>query len=456
VVAELPLPDLVRGLPLLGSAHAIGRDPIGFLLDQYRVHGPIFRVRAGHVRLTVLAGPEANEFVHDVGRHLLSNRQVWAPTLAEFGGPNNFVGLDGEPHAELRRLYGPRFSKRSAEAKLDDLVEIAVDSFRSHDPGDEIPFVRFSQRLVSRQVGELLVGQQPTVDEHEAILRYTNAVVMNLSLRRLPRALLRFAARGFRRDREVAHRFSSRLVSSHLSQPARPDQPENFIDTTVRASRTHPHLIGPGEVGASGLLPFFAGVDTVGQTVVFALYELLRHHNAMERATADADAAFAEGGLTPKSLREAGALTGAVMETLRMYPAAFAMPRTAAEPFAFAGRRVEQGTEVLVFTTVCHFLPEYFPDPLRFDIDRFAAADGGFHDPNVFAPFGRGPHLCLGAGMAGVQMTAILATILHFCSLELAEPERTFRPVLRPSLSLGGQFRLRFTGWRRDPPRRQT
>ncbi len=135
-----------------------------------------------------------------------------APTLAEFGSPNNFVGLDGEPHLKLRRAFGPQFSKRAAEAHISDLVSITVDAFRSRQPGEEIPFVRFGQELTSRQVGTILVGREPTKEEHEAILRYTNAVVVNLSLRRLPRALLALLGLRFRRDRRTVRAFAARLV----------------------------------------------------------------------------------------------------------------------------------------------------------------------------------------------------------------------------------------------------
>lgn len=45
-----------------------------------------------------------------------------------------------------------------------------------------------------------------------------------------------------------------------------------------------------------------------------------------------------------------------------------------------------------------------------------------------------GPHQCPGSGLAGVQMAATTATILHHCGLELAEPELSFPHVLRPPL----------------------
>lgn len=442
-----PPPPRVRGLPLLGSALPLSRDPIGYLLEQYREHGPIFRFRAAHLDNVVLAGPEANDFLHDAGKHFFSNREVWAPTLAEFGAPNQFVGLDGPDHWKLRRRFGPQFSRPAGEAHVGDFIDATLDAFDEHAPGEEIPFVRFSQALVSRQVGTVLVGQAPSPDQHEAILRYTNDVVVNLSLRRMPRAYLKLLGARFRHDRATAHSFSEELVRRHL---ALPERDENFIDAVVQAAADYPELFGEGDIRASGLLPFFAGVDTVGQTLGFALYEILRQPELLERLRKEIDALFAAGRPSAEALRGARDLFGAVMETLRLYPVALGMPRTAAADFEFAGHRVEQGQSLLVFTTACHFLPEHFPEPERFDIERYREPRNEHKRPNLFAPFGRGPHLCLGAGLAGVQLAATIGAILHHCDLELPDPGRAFRPVLRPSLSLGPKFRLRWNGWRRQ------
>jgi cytochrome P450 len=428
-------------------------DPLGFLLEQHRRLGPIFRVRAGHMKLVVMAGERANAFAHGDGAGCLSNRETWAPTLREFGAPNNFVGLDGEPHRLLRRKFAGHFSRKAAEARLADLVDLTRAAFQERSAGEEIPFVAFSQALASRQVGTLLVGRVPSREEHEAILRYTNAVVVNLSLRRVPRWAFRLSQGGqLRRDRETAFRFSRELVAQR--DRAGFGEASNFIDATHLASREHPHLFAEGELVSAGLLPFFAGVDTVGQTNVFLLYELLRHPELLERVRAEADRLFEAERLDPRALREAADLNGAVNEALRMHPVAFAMPRTAARDFTFEGFRVDRGESVMVFTSACHFDPDYFPDPDRFDIDRYRPPRDEHRRPDVFAPWGRGPHQCLGAGLAGVQMGATLATILHHCDLELAEPEREFPHVLRPSLSLGPAFRIRFNGWRHAPVER--
>lgn len=445
-----PRPPRVPGPPFLGSALAMAADPLGFLNEQHRELGPIFRLRAAHLKLVVLAGEDANAFAHGEGAGYFSNRETWAPTLREFGAPNNFVGLDGESHRLLRKTFAGQFSKRAAESKLPALVDLTLRAFAEHASGDEVPFVAFSQALASRQVGTMLVGRVPQKSEHEAILRYTNAVVVNLSLRRLPRwAFYLSQGRKLQRDRETSFAFARSLVEQRAETGD--EGTLNFVDAVAQASREHPHLFAEGELVSAGLLPFFAGVDTVGQTNVFILYELLRDPELLARVRAEVDALFAAGPPSPQALREARDLNGAVTETLRVHPVAFAMPRTAASDFTFKGFRVERGESVMVFTSACHFDSAYFPDPERFDIDRYRPPRDEHRRPDVFAPWGRGPHQCLGAGLAGVQMAATTATLLHHCELELAEPEREFPHVLQPSLSLGPEFRVRFKGWRRDP-----
>jgi cytochrome P450 len=424
-------------------------DPLGFLLEQHQRLGPIFRVRAGHMKLVVMAGERANAFAHGEGADYLSNRETWAPTLREFGAPSNFVGLDGEPHRLLRKKFAGHFSRKAAESRLDALVDLTVAAFRERSVGDEIPFVAFNQALVSRQVGMLLVGRTPSRDEHDAILRYTNAVVVNLSLRRMPHWLFKLSqGRQFRRNREISFHFSNELVRQR--ENAGFGESSNFIDAMHLASREHPELFAANELVSAGLLPFFAGVDTVGQTNVFMLYELLRHPELLDRARSEADRLFEGGRFDARALREADDLNGVVNEALRLHPVAFAMPRNAACDFTFDGFQVDRGESVMVLTAACHFDPDYFPEPERFDIDRYRPPRDEHRRPDVFAPWGRGPHQCLGAGLAGVQMGATLATILRHCDLELAEPGREFPHLLRPSLSLGPEFKIRFNGWRHD------
>lgn len=435
-----------RGLPILGSALPLFRDPVTFLLAAHRRHGPIFRVKALHHDYVVLAGTEANAFVQEAGEHVLSSRHFWRPFLREIEAPNSIVGLEGEDHAAVRRLLAPQMSKGAAERHVADFVRIAAASFEGVGPGEAIAFVPFAQRLVSRQVGWVLTGRTPTRREHDAVLDYMRTVSVNLSLRRLPRWILRLQGKRFREAKRTAFAFAEDVVRTGGGHDGR----DGYVADIHAAAARLPHLFTEGDVRGAGILPFFAGVDTVGQTLAFAIYEVLRRPELLARLRAEIDPVLAAGVPTRDDLRSMTTLQGVVLETLRLHPTAFGISRTAAMPFAFAGRRVEQGRQVLVFTTACHFMSEHFPEPQRFDPDRNLPAREEHRQPNVFAPFGRGPHSCLGASFSLVQLATTLATILHGFDLELPDAGREYPVTLMPTPSLGTRFTLRFRGVR--PP----
>jgi cytochrome P450 len=440
-------PPLHRGLPILGSALALFRDPVAFLLAAHRRHGPIFRVRALHHDYVVLAGAEANAFVHDTGKDHFSARKFWWPFLREIEAPNSIVGLEGDDHVAVRRLLAPQMSKAAGERSLAEFVRITTEAFEAVRPNDTIAFVPFAQRLVSRQVGWVLTGRIPTPAEHDAVLEYMRTVSVNLTLRRLPHWVLRFAGRGFREAKRTTFAFADDVVGT---QDCGPDGRRGYVADIHAAAARLPHLFTDGDVRAAGILPFFAGVDTVGQTLAFATYEVLRRPALLARLRRELEPVFARGVPTREELWTMTTLHGVVLETLRVHPTAFGISRTAASPFTFAGHRVEAGQDVIVFTTACHFKPEHFPAPESFDPDRHLPPREEHRQPNVFAPFGRGPHACLGASFSLVQLATTLGTILHRFDLVLPDRDREYPVTLMPTPSLGPRFALRFAG-RRAP-----
>ena len=96
---------------------------------------------------------------------------------------------------------------------------------------------------------------------------------------------------------------------------------------------------------------------------------------------------------------------------------------------------------------VTHDLPEHFPHPERFDIDRYLPGREEHKQPGVFTPFGVGVHHCAGRGFAETQLPLIVATLLHEAEMELVPPTyelKTERWMLFPSVlpDKGLRFRI--------------
>ncbi|MFJ7154190.1 cytochrome P450 [Streptomyces sp. NPDC101118] len=146
-----------------------------------------------------------------------------------------------------------------------------------------------------------------------------------------------------------------------------------------------------------------AGHETTATTLTWLYLLLDRHPEAREEALA------AGGEGTPERRQALGAL---VHEALRLYPAAWILPRHAVEDGLLAGHVVPAGTDVLVCPYLTHRDPELWPDPERFDPARFTTPGRRPSEPGSHLPFGIGPRACLGLQFALREATALLEHLL--------------------------------------------
>ncbi len=106
--------------------------------------------------------------------------------------------------------------------------------------------------------------------------------------------------------------------------------------------------------------------------------------------------------------------------------------------------------------SVCHFLPECFPDASAFDPARYAEPRNEHLRSGAFAPFGLGAHPCLGAGLVEVLVMATVAALLHTVSLELDRPDYVMRRVVNPFPEPESRFAVRIIAQRQAvAPRRR-
>src|SRR5947207_13434351 len=112
-------PPLASGWPLIGSLLPIMTDPLPFLVKSYMRHGPVFRVRAAHRVLTVIAGPEANVFfMRGPGARLLGSHQAFKRMVDDLGTNNLVIGMDGQRHQYVRRLLRPAYSREMMDRSM--------------------------------------------------------------------------------------------------------------------------------------------------------------------------------------------------------------------------------------------------------------------------------------------------------------------------------------------------
>ena len=219
--------------------------------------------------------------------------------------------------------------------------------------------------------------------------------------------------------------------------------PRDFVDELLELNRADPHYISEAEFLLFLLGPFIAGLDTAASLLAFMTYELARHPDLRERVTAEADALFEKDDPTLQDLGRLDVTHRVAMETMRLYPITPVLPRTAANSFRFEGHEVAAGTVVLVAHTVPHMMAEYFPDPGRFDIDRYTADRAEHRRPGVYVPFGVGAHQCLGRSLAEALVAVNMACVTHQTDIALHPADYKLKTVPLPALHPHRSLRLR-------------
>ena len=182
------------------------------------------------------------------------------------------------------------------------------------------------------------------------------------------------------------------------------------------------------------LLTFIvAGHETTALTLAWALYLCAFDGAVQDRARTEAQAVLGDRAATADDLGTLPLIRRIVDESLRLYPPAAFLSRTARVEDRLCGREVRPGDTVMLPIYALHRNHLLWPDPHRFDPDRFA--DPRAIDRFAYLPFGDGPRVCIGASFAIQEAVIILATLLarfRFTPVAGRAPKPVLILTLRP------------------------
>ncbi|WP_439664026.1 cytochrome P450 [Lentzea sp. HUAS TT2] len=371
----------------------------------YRRFGPVVPVGP----YTYLLGPEANRFVFAHAELFEVERAF--QSLMPVDGPTSLIVSDGEDHKRRRRIVQPALAHRQIAEYTPIMranAEATIDAWR---PGETVDAYQEFRRAIRHSTihalfGERLAQESDFFGAHLQVL--INLIDRNPTVVTLLRTMRAPAWRNAMRAR--------RAVDARVYQ-AIEETRQGGTAGDVLTSLVQGDGLSDLEVRDQIVTLIAAGYETTSGAMAWAVFNLLRHNGVWERAQQDDDY-----------------LANVINETLRLYPPAVVSARVATQQFEFAGKKIKQGAFLLYSPYVTHRLAEVFPDPLKFDPDRWETKPG----PHEFLPFGGGPHRCVGAGLATAELTVMLKALLQRPKPELL-PQRltpTGLAAMRPKNGL--------------------
>lgn len=301
----------------------------------------------------------------------------------------SMIETDPPDHTRLRRIVSPLFTPRTVDEYRDHAQRIAHRLLDQAEAAGSFDWVGDVCELMPIRVFVSVFGAPEADADYLARLANQLVAIDDPDLAPPPEAYERARARGFE-PHHLPFRSPAALdlfdYTRDLCATRREAPQDDLITRLVQAEWEGDHLTDSELVNFCQLL-IFAGNETTRNSLASGMLALIEHPEQLALLQRD------------RSL-----MKSAVEEILRWATPIYCFRRTAMIDTEVRGTRIAKGDKVVLYYVSGNFDEAVFPDPLRFDITRDASAQ------LVFG--GGGPHYCLGAFLARMQIETLLTAVL--------------------------------------------
>jgi cytochrome P450 len=396
---------MVRDLP------AIRRDPLSYLSGVVRRYGDLVAFPLPRNPVLLVNTPDGAR------RLLVENPRAWSKATVQYGSLSAVTGSglltsDGEAWRRRRRTAQPAFHHGTLDGVATQAVAAAgrvLDGWAQLPDGAVTDVDAACMQATLEVVGRTLFDADLAPEGERLVTAVHDALAVVVERARTPRPTWLPLPSA----RRLAAAVATLDHTSATVVRARRDRGIADTDTDVLALllRSADGLTDR-EVRDELVTLVIAGHETVASSLSWTLHLLARHPDAQDRLHIELDAVL--GGRPPgwSDLPALRWTRQVIDESLRLYPPAWVLTRRAEADDQVSGVPVPAGTLAIVSPWLLHRRSDDWPDPLRFDPERFggerSAAPRG-----SYLPFGVGPRLCIGRDFALVESVLALAVLLQ-------------------------------------------
>ncbi len=418
---------------VIGNVPLAARNPLATLQSWANEYGDIFYYREGWTHVYFLNHPDLIEFV------LVRNQQNFLKDRVVqnsrwFLG-DGLLTSEGEYWKKQRRLAQPAFHRERIASYASVMTNYTDEMLSGWRDGAVLDvhqeMMRLSLRIVVRALFSSEADGTEQISEAMDVLMHNNTgarLVFPPFLRLLPlpgmlelrravgelnKAVYEIIALRRREKRDFGDLLSMLML-------ARYEDGSQMDDQQLR-----------DEV----MTFLLAGHETTALALSWTWYLLSQNPHVEHRLHEELDRVLEERAATPSDLSSLVYCERVIKEAMRLYPPAWSMSRSAIKDFELNGFRVPAGTNVVMSPWLMHRDPRFFPDPEKFDPDRWSREEARRLPRFAYFPFGGGPRQCIGASFAMMETVLLLATIAKRFRMGRAEghavtpaPSFTLRP----------------------------
>jgi cytochrome P450 len=434
-------------LPLSGLLAYRRHGPLLFFQNLAEQYGDISHFKLGLQEAFFLNHPDFIKYV------LVTNHQNFHKGLALQRSKRllgqGLLTSEGEFHRRQRRLSQPAFHRARIASYADVMTAHAVRMSKRWRDGETLDIAQEMMRLTLGIVGKTLFDADVEADAEKVgeamsiVMELFNTITIPFFevLQKLPLPQLRRFDRARANLDEVIYRLIQERRDSGKDRG-------DLLSMLLLAQDVE----GDGgqmtdlQLRDELLTIFLAGHETTANALTWTWYLLSQNTEVETRLHNEIDEVLGSRVPTYEDLPKLRYTEMVLTESMRLYPPAWALGRLAIDDCWIGGYFVPKKSLVLMSQYVMHHDARYFPDPYRFDPERWRTEVAESRPQFSYFPFGGGPRRCIGEGFAWMEGILLLATLVQRWRMRLV-PDH---PVaLKPLMTLRPKHGMRITISRR-------
>jgi cytochrome P450 len=326
-------------------------------------------------------------------------------------------------HRKMRRIVQPAFHHERIAGYAREMERLAADFAAKICPDDRFDMHAAMTELTLRIASTTLFGSDEGASTREV------SEALRLMMEAFPYSLLPFGQIRQRLPLPSTRRFNraratlDRVIYDLIARKRRESEGADALSMLLAAGDAETgYRLTDEQVRDEVMTLFMAGHETTANLLTWTFYLLARNPDVEKRLRV-----AAEDG-------DRGFVTRVVHETLRLYPPAWLLGRESIGDMTLAGGSfVPANTTVFISPKLLHVRADLFPDPLRFDPDRWLGTPPA---PFAFVPFGAGARRCIGEEFAWMEASIVLLALARRFRFEMDTavevptlPSVTLRPA---------------------------
>ena len=417
----------------IGNMPLASSDPLGTFLAWFQEFGDIFYYRAAWLHVYILSDPELIEWVLVRNYQKFLKDRVVQNSRWFFG--QGLLTNEGESWLRQRRLSQPAFHRERIAAYAQLIAGYAEETLTTWKDGATLDIHQQMMQLTLRIVVRCLFNVE--VEKIGSVSSAMNVLMRNTTGARmlLPPVARYLPTPTMMRVRRAVRELDNTVYGIIAAHRANESDSGDLLSMLINARDEDGSVMNDKQLRDEVMTFLLAGHETTALALSWTWFLLAQNPAVEEKLHAELQSVL--GGRAPEyaDLPALKYTECVLKESMRLYPPAWSLARTAAVDFELRGYKIPRGANLVMSQWIVHRNPKYFPEPEKFDPGRWLDPATQKLPRFAYFPFGGGPRQCIGSAFAMMEAMLILATVAQRFRMSLAAqvpvvpvPSFTLRP----------------------------